>query len=78
MDKLEVYLLAVAHFSELDGAYWLTVPEVTQHANTFTDQYFDPKKLGGVWGYTPELALTAQLDEYCRENFGWTHPNEGM
>lgn len=78
MDKLEVYLLAVAHFSELDGAYWLTVPEVTHHANTFTDQYFDPDKLDSRYGYSQELALTAQLDEYCRENFGWEHQNEGM
>lgn len=75
---LKVLDVAYNHFLALDGAYWLTKEEVEHHEHAFVYQYFNPDKLDKRYGYSQELALTAQLDEYCRENFGWTHPNEGM
>lgn len=55
----------------------LTEFEVGYHTAMFLQSHFDRTKLHPAWGFTPELALEAQLHEYCREVFEWSDPREG-
>lgn len=55
----------------------LTMFQAGYHTGVFLKDYLDMDKLGPDWGYTTELALEAQLVEYCREVFEYSDPREG-
>lgn len=43
----------------------------TAHAVVdFMKNHYRQERLGSAWGYTPELALQAQVEQYLEDTFG--------
>lgn len=55
----------------------LTTAEVATHTAKFLSDAYDQTKLSSKYGYTPEEALRFQVEEYCRDTFGWADAREG-
>lgn len=55
----------------------LSPQEAAMHTAKFLSEAYDQTKLSSRYGYTPEEALRAQVQEYCRDTFGWADEREG-
>lgn len=76
MDKLEAVEQVTNFFLEW-SAPELTDFEAGYHTAMFMETHLNTRKLDSRYGFTSIEALKSQLQEYCRQEFGWEDEREG-